>query len=152
TKSIYWNTFNFGGTNTTNPNQLKEDVGTYNHLLGKSYGEIAAESRSMHKRQGFGSLKQMGSRQGYFKFMKADSAKSELFESVNTTWKRLKGTDKIEKLIANCIKNYNTESPENSLNDLTAIYKEIKALDEGNDELRYWKEQKLKETEKLILA
>src|SRR5262249_53094595 len=33
---------------------LKLDVGVYNPLLGVSYGELAAESRSMHKSQGFG--------------------------------------------------------------------------------------------------
>jgi LmbE family N-acetylglucosaminyl deacetylase len=31
------------------------DVGEYDQLLGASYGEIAASSRSMHKTQGFGS-------------------------------------------------------------------------------------------------
>jgi len=56
-KRIFWNTFNFGGTNTTAPDQLKIDVGVFNPLLGKSYGEIAADSRSMHKSQGFGSAK-----------------------------------------------------------------------------------------------
>ena len=54
-RSIFWNTFNFGTTNTTAENQLKFDVGVFNPLLGKSYGEIAAESRSFHKSQGFGS-------------------------------------------------------------------------------------------------
>ena len=33
---------------------VKLDVGGYNPLLGASYGEIAADSRSMHKSQGFG--------------------------------------------------------------------------------------------------
>src|ERR1700758_5286263 len=37
-KRIFWNTFNFGGTNTTAPDQLKIDVGVFNPLLGKSYG------------------------------------------------------------------------------------------------------------------
>src|SRR5881275_3096926 len=39
-RRLFWNTFNFGTTNTTAPNQLKIDVGAYNTLLGKSYGEI----------------------------------------------------------------------------------------------------------------
>ena len=38
----------------TSEDQFKIDVGGYNPLLGKSYGEIAAESRSQHKSQGFG--------------------------------------------------------------------------------------------------
>src|SRR5687767_6129675 len=53
-KRIFWNTFNFGGNNTTRPDQFSVDVGGYNAVLGKSYGELAAESRSQHKSQGFG--------------------------------------------------------------------------------------------------
>src|SRR4051812_14399686 len=44
-KRIFWNTFNFGSTNTTSADQYHFDVGGFNPILGKSYGEIAAESR-----------------------------------------------------------------------------------------------------------
>jgi LmbE family N-acetylglucosaminyl deacetylase len=37
------------------------DLGAYNPLLGRSYTEIAGESRSMHKTQGFGSAERRGS-------------------------------------------------------------------------------------------
>ena len=151
-KRIFWNTFNFGTTNTTAPNQLKIDVGVFNPLLGKSYGEIAAESRSCHKSQGFGSAKQRGSNIEYFKLLKGDSVSSDLFEGINTTWTKFKGQDKIQKLIEDCIKKYNPQSPENSVADLVAIYKQIQALDESNTNLKYWKQQKLKEAETLLLA
>ena len=65
-KRILWNTFNFGGLNTQDEKQLKIDVGGYNALLGKSYGEIAAESRSQHKSQGFGVAAQRGAALEYF--------------------------------------------------------------------------------------
>jgi Uncharacterized proteins, LmbE homologs len=39
---------------------LTINVGEYNPELGESYAEIAAESRSQHKSQGFGSLKRKG--------------------------------------------------------------------------------------------
>src|SRR5688500_5917856 len=42
-KRIIWNTFNFGNTNTITNDQLKIDVGNYNAILGKSYGEMAAD-------------------------------------------------------------------------------------------------------------
>ena len=67
TRRLLWNTFNLGGTNTTSSDQLKIDVGIYNPLLGKGYGEIASESRSMHKSQGFGSARTRGSQLEYFK-------------------------------------------------------------------------------------
>ncbi len=39
---------------------LRFNVGEYNPTLGKSYFEIAAESRSQHKSQGFGALRRKG--------------------------------------------------------------------------------------------
>lgn len=151
-KRIFWNTFNFGTTNTTAPNQLKIDVGVFNPLLGKSYGEVAAESRSMHKSQGFGSAKQRGSNIEYFKLLKGDSVKSDLFEGINTSWTRLNGTEKIENQLKDVLKSFNPELPENSVLSLVNIYRSIQLLDEKNTTLKYWKVLKLKETEQLLLA
>lgn len=39
---------------------IRINVGEYNPAFGKSYAEIAAESRSQHKSQGFGSLQRKG--------------------------------------------------------------------------------------------
>src|ERR1017187_8744657 len=98
-KRIFWNTFNFGSTNTTSPDQLQVDVGIYNSLLGKSYGEFAAESRSNHKSQGFGSAKSRGAAIEYFKFLKGDSVKKGLFEGIDQSWKRYPAMSKIESPI-----------------------------------------------------
>lgn len=151
-RRIFWNTFNFGTTNTTAPNQLKIDVGVYNPLLGKGYGEIAAESRSSHKSQGFGSAKTRGSGLEYFKLLKGDSAKSDLLEGINTSWTKFKGQEKIQKLIDECIKKFNPQLPENSITELVAIYKQLQLLDDKNTLLSYWKKQKLKEAESILLA
>lgn len=151
-KRIFWNTFNFGSTNTTSPDQLKVDVGLFNPLLGKSYGEISAESRSCHKSQGFGSAKQRGTNIEYFKLLKGDSVKSDVLEGLSLSWGRFKGLEKIESLINDCITKFNPQNPENSLNALIAIYKQISSLPESNTEISYWKKQKLKETETLLLA
>ena len=53
-KRILWNTYNFGGNNTTSEDQIKIDIGGYNPLIGKSYGELGGEARTMHKSQGEG--------------------------------------------------------------------------------------------------
>jgi LmbE family N-acetylglucosaminyl deacetylase len=151
-KRIFWNTFNFGTTNTTAPDQLKIDVGNLNNLLGKGYGEIAADSRSMHKSQGFGSARQRGSSLEYFKWLKGDTNKTDLFTGVDQTWKRMKGTEKIASLLAACIKNYNPLFPEKSVAELIKIYKQIQLMDESSADKKYWKTIKLKETENLIMA
>jgi LmbE family N-acetylglucosaminyl deacetylase len=159
-KRLFWNTFNFGTTNTTASDQIKIDVGVFNPLLGKSYGEIAAESRSMHKSQGFGSAKSRGETMEYFKLLKGEPLKTstDIFEALDFSWKRFKTSAKakniveIEKLIETCIKKYNLEAPEASLNDLATIYKELQRLTEEDSYLLYWKNQKLKEVEGLMLA
>src|SRR6218665_414554 len=151
-KRIFWNTFNFGTTNTTAPDQLKIDVGVFNPLLGKSYGEIAADSRSFHKSQGFGSAKERGAALEYFKLLKGDSVKADLMEGVNTTWGRLKGQEKIQTMIDACIKKFDPQQPEGIVPDLAAIYKQIQQLDVTDREAAYWKTQKLKEAEALLLA
>lgn len=151
-KRIFWNTFNFGGTNTTAADQLKVDVGLFNPLLGKGYGEIAAESRSMHKSQGFGSARQRGESIEYFKLLKGDNALSDPFEAIGSTWNRLGGTEAVQTAIDACIKKYDPSNPENSVGSLIAVHKAISALSETDKQLAYWKKQKLKETESLLLA
>lgn len=150
---IFWNTFNFGTNNTTSPEQLKADVGIFNPLLGKSYGEIAAESRSMHKSQGMGSAKTRGTTIEYFKYLKGTATnKEDLFEGIDQTWKRVPNTSKIKELINATLNAYNIQHPENSLSQLADIYKELQELDENDTYVRYWKIQKLKEVENLFLA
>ncbi len=83
-KRIVWNTFNFGGTNTTAADQLKLDVGLFNPTLGKSYGEIAAISRTNHKSQGFGSTLQRGEAFEYFTHIAGEPAKTSLFDGIET--------------------------------------------------------------------
>lgn len=151
-RRIFWNTFNFGSTNTTAPDQLKADVGVFNPLLGKSYGEIASESRSMHKSQGFGSARQRGANIEYFKFLKGDNVKSDLLEGVNLQWGRVKQGEKIGKLVERCLKNFDPHYPQNSIKELTNIYKQIKGLSDADKATAYWKQQKLKETEALLLS
>lgn len=81
TKRLYWNTFNFGGNNTQREDQIKINVGDYNALVGKSYGEIAAESRSQHKSQGFGVPSQRGDIIEYFKLLKGMPAGNDIMGS-----------------------------------------------------------------------
>src|SRR6195952_2612622 len=92
-KRLLWNTFNFGSTNTTAPDQFKINVGVYNTIIGKGYGEVAAESRSNHKTQGFGSAKQRGDSYEYFKTILGDAPKDDLMDGVNTTWGRVGAED-----------------------------------------------------------
>ena len=144
-KRILWNTFNFGGTNTVTPDQFKVDVGGYNPLLGKSYGEIAAESRSQHKSQGFGVPASRGESFESFKTTSGSAPVNDIMDGVNLGWKRVPGSEKIEKSINDLITSYDLLHPEKSVEPLVNLYRMIKNLPAG-----YWKEQKLNEVKMLI--
>src|SRR5438093_4214873 len=56
-RRLFFNKFSFRPIAPDDPSlakSLRLDIGTYNPLLGRAYTEIAAESRSQHKSQGFG--------------------------------------------------------------------------------------------------
>lgn len=151
-KRIFWNTFNFGTMNLTSEDQLKLDIGGFNPLLGKSYGELASENRSMHKSQGFGTAKTRGQTFEYFKQLGGDSVKKDLFENSNISWTRFSSTAKLGKAIDKLILKFNPLQPELLIPDLVGIYKQLQAIDETDPTLRLWKKEKLKETESLLFA
>lgn len=152
-KRIFWNTFNFGSTNTTSEDQLKLDIGIYNPLIGKSYGEVAAESRSMHKSQGFGSARGRGEAIEYFKLLAGDSVTSDLFDGINQQWNRIPGSEAVQQDIDFLKMGYDPFHPENSVFTLIMLYKHLQQLDDKNKpEVKYWKQLKLKEAEQLILG
>ena len=143
-KRLLWNTFNFGSVNTESPDQFKIDVGGYNPLLGKSYGEIAAQSRSQHKTQGFGVPGSRGAQLEYFKTIKGTAPTETLMDGVNSTWERVNDPD-MAKAVQNLISNYSFEQPQNSLPQLLSIYKTLKNKPAG-----YWRDQKLEQVKQLM--
>jgi len=124
---------------------LKVDVGGFNPLLGKSYGEIAAQSRSLHRSQGFGTIGFRGSLVEFFKHVKGDKASKNLLDDVDTGWSRVKGNAKIDQLISSAIKSYNPCNPAAVVPQLLTVRTALQRLPKG-----YWKEIKLAETEKII--
>lgn len=131
--------------NESTPGILAMNVGTYNALLGKSYSEIAAESRTQHKSQGFGSAGLRGDAPEFFEYVKGDRAEKDVFEKINTTWSKLKGGEKVKVLVDKAVAAFNDENPSASIPVLLQIRKEIMALENS-----VWRTRKLKETEQLI--
>lgn len=146
-KRILWNTFNFGGNNTTSDDQLKIEVGGYNALLGKSYGELGGEARSMHKSQGEGRPRRRGQITEFFTTIGGEPAKNGLMDGIVYDWKRLEGGERIEAMVNNITGNFKFEKPELSVPALVNLYQSIKALPESN-----WRNKKLEETQNIIEA
>jgi Uncharacterized proteins, LmbE homologs len=146
-KRVLWNTFNFGNTNTTSSNQYRINVGGYNALLGKSYGEIAAHSRSQHKSQGFGVASQRGDAFEYFVPIAGDTVFTDLMDGVDITWKRT-GDASVEGMVQNLLQQFDFTQPEKTVAGL------IQLREHFHDNLNEsrWVTHKLKEIDKLISA
>jgi LmbE family N-acetylglucosaminyl deacetylase len=146
-KRLLWNTFNFGNANTTANDQFKIDVGVYNPVLGKGYGEIAAESRSNHKSQGFGTARQRGEALEYFKTILGDAPATDLLDGTITGWKRVKGGEDIATNLSIISKGFDADRPEASVPALIQLRIKIEKVTDV-----YWRTQKLKELDNLIAS
>jgi LmbE family N-acetylglucosaminyl deacetylase len=126
------------------------DVGAYNVLLGKSYTELAAESRSMHKSQGFGSSGVRGETLNYFDFLTGDSLKAvngtyDIFGGIDLTWNRVQGGAAVGKLLEEAKSRFNPEHPAALLPTLLQAYREMSLLKDD-----HWVPQKRKELAEVI--
>ncbi len=146
-KRLLWNTFNFGSANTISEDQFKIEVGQFNPLLGKSYGEIAAESRSQHKSQGFGVPRSRGEAFEYFRLIKGTAPTTSLTDGVTTDWGRVPGSNQVLLQAETVIRNFNPGKPSASVPDLVDLYKMVQSLQDP-----FWKEVKLAELRQLIAA
>ncbi len=93
------------------PKLIAIDLGTYNPLLGSSYTELAARSRSMHKSQGFGSGERRGRLLNYYEQKLGDPAGESLFSGIDLTWNRIPGTAKLRALLASASERFDPSNP-----------------------------------------
>ena len=127
-------------------NLLALEIGNYDALKGISNSEIAAASRSSHKSQGFGSSPSLGARTEYIELVNGDRpASNDPFEGINTTWTRLEGGEKIGKLVAQALVEFDFKAPQKSVPLLVDIHQAIKGLSPS-----VWKNRKLKAVKALI--
>lgn len=130
-KRVVWNTYSPGFTNQK-PNEgqsISVDISGYNPLLGESYTEMAAESRSMHKSQAMGSAKSRTARVDYLVHKAGDPATGDLFDGVDLTWKRVKGGETVASLVQQAISSFRADNPSASLPALATIYRALEKLD-----------------------
>ena len=130
-------------------NMVAVDAGMYYPLIGKSNNEIAAESRSMHKSQGFGSIGTRGGQMEYLDFIKGKkpSNNTDLFDGINTAWARVKGGEQIGRILTKALQDFDYENPAKSVELLLKAYQEIQNIED-----EYWKKIKSEEIKKIIAA
>ena len=146
-KRLYTNTGRWWNQNINEntPGIISVNIGGYSPLLGVSYSEIAAISRSQHKSQGFGSRGSRGDRLEFLEYIKGEKAEKDILDGINMTWSRVKNSEKVQALVDKAISEFDAENPSASVSILLQIRKAIASLEPG-----VWQKRKLKETEQLI--
>ncbi|MCP4724239.1 MAG: hypothetical protein GY863_04350, partial [bacterium] len=142
-KRMFWNDWRSRGQRSGN--SLSVNVGEYNPVLGISYSEMAALSRSKHKSQGFGSAGRRGTRYEGFDLIAGDAAGSDIFEGIEVSWNRIPGGDTISARISNIINAFHPENPSGSIPELITLYNNMNRLEDN-----YWLEIKKRELLKII--
>ncbi|MBK06805.1 MAG: PIG-L family deacetylase [Deltaproteobacteria bacterium] len=107
---------------------LSLDIGGYHPLLGLSYGEISAKSRSMHKSQGFGRSSRRGKWMEYFRPLLGDRPKQDLLEGIALSWKRFKGGEVVSEALKAAEEAYQPNQPERIVPHLLKAYEAMKTL------------------------
>ncbi|MFT6851599.1 MAG: LmbE family N-acetylglucosaminyl deacetylase [Cyclobacteriaceae bacterium] len=122
------------------------DVGLYNPLIGTSYTEMAARSRSQHKSQGFGSTGSRGSEIEYLKQWNGIETE-EVFGGMDFTWSRVENSQIVADYVDLAIRSYDPLDPQPTLDALYQARAELLKLPD-----QFWKEVKLEEIDNVVLA
>jgi LmbE family N-acetylglucosaminyl deacetylase len=139
---FYQSTSFFGSAST-----LTYNAGEYSPLLGRSYAEIAGESRSQHKSQGFGVFQRKGYSPGSVRREKvragvaapADpSQEKSIFDGVDTTLGRLgealqtaesrAKVDSVRQSLAAIQRSYDSSNPAGIVNELARESRLVESL------------------------
>lgn len=136
-RRIMWNVFIPGAFQSSKKpeeagNLIGIETGLYNPLLGRSYGEIAAESRSQHKSQGFGVSANRGARIDYLLLKGGDPVQKDPLDDVDLSWKRIANSGAVQTQVDQLISNFRTDQPAASVPTLVQLYGAISQLDTTN--------------------
>lgn len=124
------------------------EAGGYQPLLGKSYAEIDAASRTMHKSQGFGVSVERGEQKEYFKLLEGKPADNgNLFAGIDTTWSRVPKGAELSAKVSAIVAAYDMKKPAASVPALLELRRLLLSL--GND---FWAREKLAAVDGLIVA
>jgi LmbE family N-acetylglucosaminyl deacetylase len=121
-------------------NSLSLNVGAYDALLGVTYSDIAAASRSQHKSQGFGNIGSSGPATAflYREATRVNDAvapghERSMFEGIDTTWKRVAAVasdaairaaiDSIPVLVARIKARFRADAPSEVLEGLWHLWR-----------------------------
>jgi LmbE family N-acetylglucosaminyl deacetylase len=144
---LYNNAARFRNPEADMSGNVALEVGQYNPLIGRSYGEIAGLSRSMHKSQGFGSANAKGDITEYFKPIAGNKPSKDIFEFTDISLKRLKGAEDFTKWVDSIQSKLQLSAPHRIVPFLLKAHAAAQNIKDP-----FWKKIKTKEIEELLLA
>ena len=144
-KRLFWNGWRLSEQEQADAAAV--NVGEFDGLLGTSYTEIAAISRSMHKSQGFGAAGRRGTRYEYFKLVEGSLPEEGLLSGIDTTWSRVSDGTSLGSKLAAISERFDPRDPAASLPLLLEAYSEMKSMERTG-----WIEVKQRELLELIQA
>jgi LmbE family N-acetylglucosaminyl deacetylase len=110
------------------PKAGEAETGGFNPILGYSYQELAAMSRSMHHSQGTGAMRRPGPGVADFGLVAGDPASKDIFDGIDTTWNRLPGGAAVGPLLDEAIGAFDFSHPEKALPALVKARRLIAAI------------------------
>ncbi|MEL6183739.1 MAG: PIG-L family deacetylase, partial [Myxococcota bacterium] len=90
------------------------DVGGFAAGLGRSYGELSAFSRSMHKSQGFGASARTGPWTETLVLLEGDEPKTDVLEGL-PTWADIPGGGEVSSAIEDAFENFDARRPASAI-------------------------------------
>ncbi len=125
-RRLFWNGWRRDGKPIEG--SIPYEIGDYSPALGRSYTETAAESRSQHKSQGFGSSERRGRLANALVLLEGDPVKADPFEGIDTTWARVPGAERVSRLLDEAERAYDPRDPAAVLPTLLAAHAGMRAL------------------------
>lgn len=147
-KRIFFNAYNFGGEFTPEKDKKYNvfEVGGYNPLLGNTYHQIAADSRTMHKSQGFGATPGIGEAKDHIEWIGGADFTPHAFDGIPERWQSLEGGAQIGAQIGQLISQFDFFHPEKNVPALLNIRFSLLALKSKE----IWIQEKIKKLDHTI--
>lgn len=149
---LLWNISRYQADKAAGIDSFKIDVGGKDSVSNERFVEIAERSRAMHKTQGFDTFHFPGGkedpRQESFHLLDGAPAKTDIMDGVDTSWKRVKGGEEIQKDVDDLIAHFNKNDLPANVPALLKLKKELAALPERDSIIN----EKQMELDKILQA
>ena len=127
-QSLFWNTsfFFFQDAKFDTAGLYRTNTGVYMPLLGEWTGEMAGESRTMHKSQGMGTTLRRGDNMEYFVYMKGEKPEGrDIFSDYKWGWSTIKGCEEVPDMIDKCEKELTDSDRRSCFETLGKLYYQL---------------------------